>query len=117
MIEYPDVASGASAIIPLNGFEQVTSLPTITITFDYPLSTVAVLTFESPTGSTLNDLFRCTCEGYKRIYAAEEDPASEGPYGIWGHCSDLYLEGIREVAPGRFELDVCFVDPWQTRHG
>ena len=56
-------------------------------------------------------------EGYKKIYAAEEDPGtedpvlnrgrSEGPYGIYGHyLEDLILESVVEIAPGKFTLGI-----------
>ena len=91
------------------------------IEFDYPLSRRARFTFTSPGGFTAWDFYRAVYEGYTRIYGAETSEAgdpghlpgtlnrapSEGPYGIWGHgMDDLYLEGYREVEPGRFRLGI-----------
>ena len=78
-------------------------------------------TFENNRPYTRKDFWGAVCEGYKRIYR-EEDAAegptdnlpglldrdsSEGPYGIWGHhIGDLFLEGVREISPNKFELSM-----------
>lgn len=93
----------------------------ITITFDYPLSTSAKLTFTKLGGFSRFDFFCCIYEGYKTIYDQEEDVdgdpglipgmlnrmSSNGPYGIWGHVmGDLYLEAVIDKGDGDYELGI-----------
>lgn len=81
----------------------------IIIDFDYPLSVVVGFKYYNKGGFSRMDLWRCICEGYKKIYDEEEldvgDPGtvpnmlnrarSFGRYGIWGHdIDDLSIERI-----------------------
>lgn len=97
--------------------KPVTKRKQITIQFDYPLHKPTSLVFKSKRGFTLKDLFRCVYVGYNKIYREEgvapmipgmyNRQTSNGKYGIWGHImEDLYLEGMREVKPGKFELSI-----------
>lgn len=89
----------------INPNEIITKAQEITIQFDYPLSNEVDFTFKSKNGFTRKKFYECIVKGYKRIYAAEDDPghipgmynraSSEGPYGIWGHdIGDLVVEGV-----------------------
>ena len=120
VIGYNDPAVQSTLI---NGDEIVADSPEITIVFRYPLSGEFELNFKALNDSffTRKDFWRAVYEGYLKIYG-EEDTAvgttdnipgmcnravSEGPYGIWGHhIGDLYLEGVREISPNKFELSM-----------
>ncbi len=118
VVGYPEVAAGRYLIIRRRGTPiRVTDLRKIAIEFDYPIRKPAVMEFESENGFMLLDLYRCIYDGYRKIYASEEDPetngillnraSSSGPYEIWGHyIDDLFLEGITEIAPGHFSLQI-----------
>lgn len=116
VIEYDDEATQATLI---DGDEIVVEASSITIVFSYPLSREVEFTFENNRPYTRKDFWRVVYEGYKRIYREEDDAEgstdnlpgmlnrgfSEGPYGIWGHhIDDLYLEGVKEISPNKFEL-------------
>lgn len=107
----------------INGDEVVAESPKITIVFSYPLNGKFELEFKALNDSffTRKDFWRAVYEGYLKIYGEEETAVgptdnipgmcnravSEGPYGIWGHhIGDLYLEGVREISPNKFELSM-----------
>jgi len=81
--------------------KRMTSLETICIRFDYPLSKRVLMKFTHAGGFTRKDFYQAVYEGYTRIY---EEPEK---HGIWGHAmEDLYLEGVEEAAPGKYRLIV-----------
>jgi hypothetical protein len=96
--------------------QKVTELEKITIHFGYPLTHATDMEFVHPGGFSYRNFLQAVHDGYAKIYAAEKDPGrahansmnrgrSEGPYGIWGHdMGDLFLEGIEETAPGKFQI-------------
>lgn len=105
---YPD-----EIVIPMNE---------IRIQYTYPLTNPAIMIFNSDkeTGFTRAELVRKVCDGYKKIYDAENavgDPGyltrflnrakSDGPYGIWGHyIGDLVLHEVRQIEGNLFGLGV-----------
>ena len=114
--QYVDPDAQATLI---DGDEIVADSPKITIVFSYPLSGNFELEFENEGSFTRKDFWRAVYEGYLKIYGEEDNAVgptdnipgmcnrsvSEGPYGIWGHhMSDLYLEGVHEISPDKFEL-------------
>lgn len=109
----------------VNPNEIVAPYSKITIHFTYPLSTDALLEFETtnPNGFSRREFISCVGRGYRKIYDTEHeavgDPGhipgmcnrrqSEGPYGIWGHDMDnLVLHSAKEIdgQPGHYTLGI-----------
>ena len=102
--------------------EIVIPMKEIRIQYTYPLSNSVIMGFDADngTGFTRAELARKVCDGYKRIYDAENavgDPGripgmlnrakSDGPYGIWGHdIGDLVLHEVRQINGNLFGLGV-----------
>jgi hypothetical protein len=82
-----EFGSASPGDIPLD--TKLTANETITIGFEYPLSTPVQRQFHHAGGFTVADFAAAVAEGYEQIYAQEE------VHGIWGHgIGDLVLECI-----------------------
>jgi hypothetical protein len=86
---------------------------TITIQYDYPLSSEVNLSFNHPEGKTewtRKQVFDAIQKGYNEIYDQEElalDTDKEPPFGIWGHCIyDLVIEEVSMNKKGILELSI-----------
>jgi hypothetical protein len=97
-------------------YEDITDESTIVETspifkfqIKYPLSNPAIfeLVHKDGTGWTAFQMIKAVMKAYKAVYEEEgEDPGtvpgllnrakSNGKYGIWGHITDLVLEGARK---------------------
>jgi hypothetical protein len=105
--------SEESKIIQPN--EVIIKAHTITIEYDYPLSTTVRFQHTNKKGWTRRRLFKAIQKDYLRIYREEDEDDgptdniplllgndgmlnrgfSDGRYGIWGHdLKDLCLEGL-----------------------
>ena len=80
---------------------MVTHATAIEIEINYPCGKPLIHKARSKSGFTLSQFMGAVQAGYRKVYKNAKK------YGVWGHSlSDLYLEGVTEVAPTVFELSV-----------
>lgn len=102
LADFPEIEDGFLTLLKPN--ELLTSLKTLTIEVDYPLTNVALVVAVSSTGFTRTQLVEVIYEAYVAIYAEE---AVSGRYGIWGHSfGELFIEGAEITPDGRVTLHI-----------
>ena len=121
VLDYEDLHCRASIVWP---GEIVAPEARITIRFDYPLGEASERLFKAddPAGFTRLDFAQCICEGYRAIYAEEDEAFRDeaptmprilgvvhttGPHGIHRYrIENLIVEGAFLRGPGVYELRI-----------